>query len=137
MTMLEEIGPLLDNQFSWLLLPSTAVAPEVGNLTYEEMPEDPDQAVSLAQYDGGEPMRTMGTTMYENLRLQILIRDPQTEVAKQRLYDIWLFLERYNVTINATNYAVIEALGSPIEVGPDAKDRQRFSQNYRVWRQVR
>lgn len=137
--MVEEIGTLLDAQFSWLTLPSNTAPGVPGSLFLNEMPDGAqDNAVALYQY-GGEDLEEAlnNTALYEKPRLQVLVRDKFVEDAFARSYLILKFLRlQASVTLSGVRYIKIKPLGTPAELGPDPQDRQRVSVNYSVWKEL-
>lgn len=137
--MVEEIGTLLDTQFSWLQLPSTTAPGVAGSLFLNEMPDGgQDDAVALYQYGGEDLEDSLNNgVFYEKPRLQVLVRDRLVENAFTKSYQILKFLRlQLSVTIGGVYYVAIKPLGTPAELGPDPQDRQRVSVNYSVWKQL-
>lgn len=139
MSMVEEVGTLLDAQFSWLTLPSNTGPGVPGSLFLNELPDGAqDSAVAIYQYGGEDLEETLNNTaVYEKPRLQVLVRDPNVEEAFIRSYQILKFLRlQVSVTLSGVYYIKIKPLGTPAELGPDPQDRQRVSVNYSVWKNL-
>lgn len=136
MSMLLDWASKLDDQFSWLLRPSVAVAPAVPNLFVSDMPDTPDFAVALYQYGGEAPEQSMGTPLLiEKPRLQVVVRSPNYKDAADYSYQIFGFLGvQKEVIINGTRYLKVTPVSSPEEIGPDQANRQRIVSNYSVWK---
>lgn len=139
MTMVEEVGTLLDAQFSWLTLPSNTAPGVPGSLFLGQLPDGAqDSAVAIYQY-GGEDLEEAlnNSVLYEKPRLQVLVRDMLYEEAFSRSYKILKFLrQQVSVTLSGVYYLKIKPLGTPAELGPDPQDRQRVSVNYSVWKDL-
>jgi hypothetical protein len=66
-------------------------------------------------------------------RVQFMIRDPDSNVALDRLTQIMKALGRIrDQDINGTKYQSVSPVGEPEEIGPDSSDRQRASLNMEV-----
>lgn len=137
MSMVDELAQALEAQFPWLVRPSDATGGVEGNLFTRDLPDAPDSAVALYQYGGQNPERALGATyIYEKPRLQVMVRDFDPSLAESRAYDIMRFLNSINGdTVSGTYYVDVTSLGSPGEVGPDPKGRQKVSTNYQVWKE--
>lgn len=137
--MVEELGALLDAQFSWLTLPSNTSPGVPGNLYLNELPDGGvDDSVAIYQYGGEDNEESLGNgLLYEKPRLQVLVRAVKFEDAMNRSYLIMKYLRtQASVSIGGTYYLKIRPLGTPAEIGPDPKERQRVSLNYSVWKEV-
>lgn len=139
MSMVQEIGSLLDSQFSWLTLPSNAAPGVPGSLFLNELPDGgQDDAVAIYQYGGEDIEEALkNSVLYEKPRLQVLARAKKSEDAFDKSYKILKFLRtQLSVTIGGVYYIKIRPLATPAELGPDPKDRQRVSTNYSVWKEL-
>jgi hypothetical protein len=133
--MLEELADYMDSQFSWLTLPSNATSGQEANFFKGKLPDTPDFAVAIYQYGGSKPFRTFGRVLFEKPRLQVMVRSFDYTEASNRSYEILRLLTPIaSQYIGGTRYLQVEALGSPGKIGPDPKNRERFTMNYEVWK---
>jgi hypothetical protein len=134
--MIKEIAILLDDEFDFLVIPSRAQPGQTPNLFRYNMPDSPDIAVALYQYDGEAPSQTMGDPLvWEKPRLQVLVRHPDsvTEAMETYMYPIWRFLASIKgQNVNGVFIHKISPVGSPSEIGPDSAGRERLSANFSI-----
>jgi len=139
MTMVDEVATALEAQFDdgeYKLIRSEFTAPEVDGTLYElNLPDTPDNAVALYEYPGSAPMRTLGgKTPQENVSLQVMVRHTSATKALEWAKRI----TRYLITINGQElsgvyYMLVESKTSaPTDLGPDAKNRRRYTANFSV-----
>lgn len=132
--MTAEVAIVLEAQFDWLLRPETAVDGQVGNLYEDELPDSPDAAVALYEYNGQAPRQMLGNkNPTENPRLQVMVRHPHVETAKSWSKQIMKFLITVNdQELSGTRYVKISAASNPSKLGVDSDNRSRYSANYEV-----
>lgn len=104
-----------------------------GNVFLEALPQQPDVCVALKSYGGPPPDSGLP---YDSPIIQILVRgdeDPKTAT------DLWYAI--YSVLHGAVNVdlpdgtrlvAALVQQSAPINIGPDANGRHRFSMNVRL-----
>ncbi|MFE9742960.1 minor capsid protein [Streptomyces sp. NPDC006477] len=132
--MVTEVAAALEEQFDWLIRPSSATGNEEGNLFEDALPDTPDFAVGLYEYGGSAPSQTLGNrNPTERPRLQVLVRHLETEDAKAFAKQIM----RYLITINdqvlsGVRYVKISAASNVSIIGTDSENRHRYSANYEV-----
>ena len=136
--MVDDVASLLDAEFDWLLLPSNAGIGQTANLFLLSLPDSPDSAVALYQYSGEPSLETMSnSSAVERPRLQVLVRDPEVDVAYKRAQKIFNYLRSdafKGVSINGVFYHKITPVSSPGDIGPDTDNRHRVTTNYSVWK---
>jgi hypothetical protein len=133
MSMVEQVGTLLDSTFDWLQRPSTGPSASA-NFYFFNMPDMPDEAYAIYQYPGISPQRNMRVgTILEQPRLQLLGRGKQINPVMNRMNLIKDFLNtQQDVIISGIRYLDIYSLGEPGELGTDSAKRERLSCNFQV-----
>ena len=123
----------LGGNFTWIKIPSldAGVTPTV---FVSDLPDKPDSAMVATRYSGSPPSEVFGNPFaVRHPRVQFLIRDPDSDVALDRLVQVMKALgKERNQTINGTFYESVVTVGEPEEIGPDSSDRQRATLNMEV-----
>lgn len=134
MTMIEDVGAMLDATFTWLIRPSTAGTGEVGNFFFYSMPDNPDEAYAIYQYPGQAPQRNMRVgTIIEKPRIQVLARGVKVKPVMDNMMLIRnLLAGQQDVMIGGVHYLDIYPIAEPGEIGTDTKARQRISCNFQI-----
>jgi hypothetical protein len=119
-------------EYSWLQMYSDAAGNV--NLYVNDWPSSPDDAVLFTPYGGGAPTETMGNPfVFRNPRLQVMIRDPESEDAFDRARELFKFLGQIKETvIGGINFSRVKPVGEPSDIGPDENQRQRVTVNFEV-----
>jgi hypothetical protein len=117
-----------------LKMRSDVTVPGTNNLFYHDLPDKPDFAVAVLNYEGQPPVETFGNPLLvRRPRVQVTVRHESSAVALERARDILRVLVRTkDFVINGTTYQRITAVGEPNEVGPDSKTRERVTVNFQV-----
>lgn len=105
-----------------------------GTIFVNDLPDNPEFAVSISRYEGRGPDETFSNPVQvRNPRIQITIRHARSNIALDRASDIMKFLSTVkDKVLNGTKYQRIRAVGEPFELGPDSKNRQRAIVNLEV-----
>lgn len=128
MALLDDIATLLD---------AAALVP-VDELVVGRLPDDTDTAVQVRDYGGLPPDQTHTGYAYRFPRIQVVVRDPDPEVARSRAQAIWALFDgtkRWTVpqlTVNGTEYQVIVPLSELFPIGHDIDRRTNIACNYEV-----
>lgn len=112
-------------------LQDNAVAALGVNMFCENMPEEPDECLSLVQYTGRAPEATMNNpgVMYQYPRVQIKSRALSTETAYQLCEQAYLALAQL-VNFNRLLRAWPQSM--PYLVGRDSNQRTQYAFNVEV-----
>lgn len=104
------------------------------NLFVNDMPDSPDKAAGFFRYGGGPPDETFEDEfLIRNPRLQVLVRDPWSEVSIDRSEIIMKLIGSVKEqTIGTTYFHRIKPVGEVTELGPDSSRRERATINYQV-----
>lgn len=130
---LRQLGVDGDTRFQWI---KTSSLDSVTTATafVDDLPDKPNQALVATRYSGKEPSAVFTNPFATRRpRVQFLIRDPDSNVALDRLTQIMKALGSIrSKVINGTQYESVIPVGEPEEIGPDSSDRQRATLNMEV-----
>ncbi|WP_367128328.1 minor capsid protein [Saccharothrix sp. HUAS TT1] len=129
MTLLEEYARLAEE----LGLGSYRPTSTGGSLFLGRLPDQPDLAVAIARYAGGESDAKLG---YDDIRLQFRVRGPHTDYAlgealAQRVYDELHGLHSRALPGGTWMVDLIGLQSGPIDIGTDQKHRPEWTLNFR------
>ena len=97
------------------------------------LPETPDSAINISEYAGREPSRTLDGKYSKRPSVQIIVRDPDYNTAKDRIEDIFELLDStVNTIIGSSSIISIFAIQSPFPTGRDEKNRSLFVVNFKT-----
>ena len=103
------------------------------SITYGQMPDEPDNAITLYEYAGSPPLRTHDGKKLLRPSVQVMVRGKDYKVARQKLEAIEALFEAVvNQTIGAAYYTRIFAIQSAFPL-PGWKDNYVWlAQNFGV-----
>jgi hypothetical protein len=128
MALLDDVATLLD---------AAAIVP-VDELVVGRLGDDVDTAVQVRDYGGRPPDQTHTGYAYRFPRVQVIVRDPDPEVARSRAQAIWALLDgtkRWTIaqlTVNGTEYQVVVPLNEPHPIAHDIARRTTIACDYEV-----
>lgn len=100
---------------------------------YGQMPETPDDCVTLFEYAGEPPEDTHDAQHYEKPGLQVLVRDTSYSDARTKIASISALLHTLaNTSLTGTKYLYIRAVQSPFVLERDSSNRVVMAQNFIV-----
>lgn len=136
MTMPYDFAKYIDTNVAWAIMESSKVGTEVANLYIMDMPDSPDTCVAVYQYGGVGPLQTFSNNMLiRKPRLQIMVRDPRSNIALDKINEIWeLIVGVKEQSVNGNWYHKTVAQGEPEEIGVDSKNRVQFTCNFEIWK---
>jgi hypothetical protein len=113
------------------------------SIFYNEMPPDPDMAIAVLEYFGGEVDEpTLGTggtqTRLEFPHFQIVVRgvrDDNNGPALRAIRARTLLVAQLNVTLSGVSYKAIDCLGPPFFLDKDENFRRYWVCNFRAWKE--
>jgi len=78
-----------------------------------------------------------GVAVVERPRVQVFSRAPDYATARAQAQNAFNLLDgMQDRTVNSVKYLYVEAVQSPVDLGRDKNDRQRFSVNFDVTKNV-
>lgn len=101
------------------------------------IPHEPNDALSVLTIPSPKSCKAMGTVVFEEVRVQIQVRDTKQDDCETRMYNVYKELEAIgDITINGTLYKYIEASLAPSKLRQDEKNRCIFYCEFDVCRVV-
>lgn len=98
------------------------------------LPEEPSVCTVIYEYPGPGPGRTFNRTAWENVRLQVVCRDPSYAAADTLATNVWTALDVTEVTLSGRRYQAIHPLQSPFLQNRDPEGRTLIACNYEAER---
>ena len=99
------------------------------------MPDTPDTCIGVYEYAGMPP--DVVAEEYELAGIQVKVRADAQEDAYDLAYDCLKALHMVKTTtIEGVYYYLIEALGSPNQIGRDKNARAQFTINFRAMKEI-
>lgn len=127
---------------------STSGVGTVGTDIYVgDLPDNVDTGIAVRETGGVFSLHTYGpgpsgafgagAAVIERPRVQVMSRATSYATARARIGDAFNVLDgRSQRTINGVTYYSIYAVQSPIDIGRDQNDRQRFTANFDIQKAV-
>lgn len=127
-----DIAIYLNTEFDELKMVSDSATQN--NLFVQNMPPDPDFAVSVIGYEGGPADETFSNPLHtRHPRVQVMVRHPDSYDAMQLAGRILRYLTQVkDQSLNGTVYGRIKNVGEAFEIGPDSSNRERAVVNFAV-----
>ena len=129
MGLLDDIGDVLT---------SAGVVVKGQNLFKHDMPDGPDEALSLMTYPGGPPVWSMASTrpQAEQPRFQLKVRHPHPASAAAWANDAYRVLDSLgDRRINGVRYLAVYALQNPFFLQKDPANRFLWAVNFEAIRE--
>lgn len=98
-----------------------------------ELPESPDNCISIFQ-SGGEPPIDQGMDTIDRPGLQVIVRNSSYESCESTILSVQSLINQKELTINSVYYPYFGALQAPFPIGRDDQNLIRFVQNYSTLR---
>ena len=109
------------------------IAQGYNNVYAGYLPETPDSGINITEYAGREPSRTLDGKYSKRPSVQVLVRDPDYNTAKDRIEGIFELLDStVNTMIGSSSIISIFAIQSPFPTGRDEKNRSLFVVNFKT-----
>lgn len=91
------------------------------------MPDQPDTAVALYEYEGETPDYVMGSPVIDKPRVQIISRSASYATARDTLNTIRSLTDVHDTTLTGIDTLRVHPYGSVTALGRDDKNRWEFS----------
>lgn len=96
----------------------------------------PDDIVSIHEYFGEPSDHAMapgaGAAIMEHPGIQVRVRWRDLQAGQTKIYNVYKELDALKDTLNGTNYYYIQAVGPPMPIQHDERDRVIYIANFIV-----